>query len=267
MNHTRSSVLKGAIRNSLIRFLIESPHANGLFAHLHLPELFKTHLTIPVLLMSINVTIIRLITPISYFYHFFYFPYLISKNYSSYEKNSFLNLIFNIFYYLKNKHPLIIFFTIWSLFEVIFFGYYYYLFRKLNKKNFHLPHISVDDRSRLKLVRQSIESCILAAQSSIKSTKPLYDTLGNEIPYINVPIDCLNDVSIKSDKEYIENFFRGWFLDIPIEELKYGNVFSWTSWAFYGKVNFILFFVLYLYFSLFSIAMNFQPIPRFRVKA
>jgi hypothetical protein len=28
---------------------------------------------------------------------------------------------------------------------------------------------------------------------------------------------------------------EGWFLDHPITELHYGDLFSWTSWAFFGR--------------------------------
>jgi hypothetical protein len=98
------------------------------------------------------------------------------------------------------------FLTLWMLAEVIFFPYYYYLFYQLNYNlNHELKHFAQDHTSRMQLAKQCFEGMSLGTSSSVPP------------------------------EQHLRKVIEGWFLDEPIIRVHYGNMASWSSWAFFGK--------------------------------
>jgi len=97
-------------------------------------------------------------------------------------------------------------FSAWMLAEVLFFPYYYYLFRKLNNSyNDELKHLCTDRESRMKLVKMCVEGMSMSG------------------PPQDPP------------EVHIRNVMEGWFLDEPLTNIHFGNMSAWTAWAFFGK--------------------------------
>ena len=98
------------------------------------------------------------------------------------------------------------FLTLWMFAEVLFFPYYYYLFYQLNYNlNHELKHFSQDQASRLLLARHCFEAMSISGPSD------------------------------QAPEVHLRKVIEGWFLDEPIIRVHYGNMASWTSWAFFGK--------------------------------
>lgn len=53
--------------------------------------------------------------------------------------------------------------TIWMIVEALFFPYYYYLFRLLNKSKSELEHFASNKRTRMRLVKNCFQALRLAA--------------------------------------------------------------------------------------------------------
>ena len=124
-------------RGSLDRLLFESSPSNG--ANLH-----KRPFTY--LFMQLIVLIIRLITPVSYFYLFLMW------------------WLHPIDRYFGNQY-LFYTFTTWMLVEVVFFPYYFHLFNVLNVSRSPLRHYASTPECRTRL----LTNCFNAMREGKKS--------------------------------------------------------------------------------------------------
>ena len=176
-------------------------------------------------LMQLIVIFVRVITPFSYIYLsallFATMVYPKAIAYGLIPKMESLNFIENINNFIfrqdictLSKQNKFIFsaLTIYCMMEALFFCYYYYLFTKLNDKRNDLDHFASTPEKRKKLVENCFEAMMISCETeSIEKSE-------------NV-----------DPKKHIRRIIEGWFLDIPIIEIYYGNFFSWCGWAFFGK--------------------------------
>lgn len=99
-------------------------------------------------LIQLGVFLFRLITPLSYFYTF-YFLYQVWVGSRSWWGSS--------------TSWLLILLDVWMLVEALFFLYYWYLFRHLHTANDDLKHFATCKASRRKLM----EDCFAALRTSV----------------------------------------------------------------------------------------------------
>ena len=140
LKRTTSSLLRASSRDSLSRLLFESEHSNGGGGDDR--SLFFRFCQLVVL-------IIRSITPLSYAYVVYI---LIFPNSIPIQRN----LTYQLF-------------TLWMVIEVLFFPYYCYKFTKILNRNDHLQHLGTSKETRLKLMKNCLNSLKVAAKDESES--------------------------------------------------------------------------------------------------
>lgn len=178
-----SSLSKAHLRGSFARLLMESQECNG-------PVAFNKNRPILYLLCQLLVFSFRLVTPCSYLYLILLYFFPISPERYPFGWVGYLTLL------------------IWAISEALFLPYYCYKFQELNSPNDSLPHLAINQESRMQLARQCFDAM---SQSSVG-----------------------NDQSISIEMR-LRHVLEGWFLDHPISSIHYGNLATWTGWAFFGK--------------------------------
>jgi hypothetical protein len=97
-------------------------------------------------------------------------------------------------------------FSLWMIVEIAFFPYYFILFCHFNSfYNYKLKHRCDNAISRFKLLIKCCEALILSSSAK-------------ELP-----------------EQRMRNVIQGWFLEEPLIKICYGNLSSWTAWAYFGK--------------------------------
>ena len=102
--------------------------------------------------------------------------------------------------------------TIWAALETLFFPYYYYLFVRLSKSKPIGSHYAKNNQERILFARNCFEAL---------KTSGGYITGGG--------------YSEENGKIYLQKVIEGWFFGVPIQDIKYGDLTIWLSWAFLGK--------------------------------
>lgn len=136
-NITTSALLRAKQRHSFFRLLFESEMNNGGGCE-NRGYLIK--------FFQLIVVSVRLVTPICYGFFFYALFFPIDKR------------------YFGGPIPFYIIF-LWSLLEVLFLPYYFYLFTVLNHRNEKLPHFAICEESRFKLVKMCFEALVDSAHS------------------------------------------------------------------------------------------------------
>lgn len=128
---------------------------------------------------------------------------------------SYIHLILVLFFGLRAPHlgireELFVFATFWTFLEVLFLPYYYFKFKKVTESlNSDLQHFASTPESRMALVHNCFQAMKEAAKpGSTMDTDP---------------------------HKYLRQVIEGWFLDVPIIQIKHDNVANWCGWAFFGK--------------------------------
>jgi len=178
-----SSLSKAHSRGSVARLLVESQECNGLVTS-------KKNRSLLYQLCQLLVFSFRLVTPFSYLYLILIYFFPISPERYPFGWVGYLTLL------------------LWTISEALFLPYYCYKFQELNSPNDSLPHLAIDQESRMQLVRQCFDAM---GQSSI------------------------GDDQATSMEVHLQHVLEGWFLDHPISTIHYGNLAAWTGWAFFGK--------------------------------
>lgn len=139
MKRTTSSLHRAHSKGSFNRLVFESEHSLGGGDH-DRSLIFR--------LCQLVVIVIRAITPLSYlFLAYIYVFNITSKNFYIGELSYYIILV-------------------WTIAEVLFFPYYYYLFTKLSHRNHELEHFASDREKRFGLVKKCFEALNVSAMNT-----------------------------------------------------------------------------------------------------
>jgi pimeloyl-ACP methyl ester carboxylesterase len=131
--------------------------------------------------------------------------------------------------------------------EVLFFPYYYQLFKRLQLPNDHLKHFAENKAMRQALVVQCFDAILAAARSSTKGS-PAPEVVIRQVCLclclclcLRLSVCCLSSCfmflhfgSLVADFVTCQ-MLEGWFLDVPLIKIHFGNIAQWSAWAFFGK--------------------------------